>query len=208
MTQVNNPLEGHAGAQKLGAVYVSLACLPPELFSLIDNIFLTSLFKADDLNTFGNEIIFKDLISELNFLESSGIDITVNEKNYTIFYSLGLTVGDNLGLHTILGFVQSFVACYPCRFCKTHSNVCHNQTMQDDNSLRNATNYLYDVASNDVSISGIRELCVWDQVYSFSVISNYSDDIMNDLLEGVYNYEIGFILKEMVFNLNYFQYIR
>jgi hypothetical protein len=51
--QVNNPLGSHAGAQKLGAVYVSLACLPPELFSLIDNIFLLSLFKTDDLNTFG-----------------------------------------------------------------------------------------------------------------------------------------------------------
>eukprot|EP00102_Acyrthosiphon_pisum_P025989 XP_016663199.1 PREDICTED: uncharacterized protein LOC107884813 [Acyrthosiphon pisum] len=76
------------------------------------------------------------------------------------------------------------------KFCKTHRNVCHNQTMQDDNSLRNATNYLYDVASNDVSISGIRELCVWDQVYSFSVISNYSVDIMHDLLEGVCNYDI------------------
>jgi len=185
-------------------VYVSLAYLPPELFPLIDNIFLISLFKTDDLNTFGNEIIFKDLISELNFLESSGIDITVNEKNYTLYFSLGLIVGDNLGLHTILGFVQSFVACYPCRFCKTHRNVCHKQTIQDDNSLRNAANYLYDVASNSVSISGIRELCVWDQVYSFSVINNYSVDIMHDLLEGVCNYDIGFILKEMVFNLNYF----
>lgn len=84
--QVNNPLGSHAGAQKLGAAYVSLACLPPELFSLIDNIFLTSLFKTDDLNTFGNEIIFKDLISELHFLESSGIDITVNEKTIQYFF--------------------------------------------------------------------------------------------------------------------------
>ncbi|KAE9525990.1 hypothetical protein AGLY_013932 [Aphis glycines] len=136
-----------------------------------------SLFKTDDLNTFGNELIFKDLISKLNFLESTGIDIS-------------LIVFDNLGLHTILGFVQSFVACYLCRFCKTHRNVCHNQTIQDDNSLRNAVNYLYNVASNSVSISGIRELCDWDQVYSFSVISNYSVDIMHDLLEGVCNYDI------------------
>jgi len=82
--QVNNPLGSHASVQKLGAVYVSLACLPPELFSLIYNIFLVSLFKTDDLNTFGNVVIFKDLISELNFLESSGIDISVNEKDYTI----------------------------------------------------------------------------------------------------------------------------
>ncbi|CAI6369459.1 unnamed protein product [Macrosiphum euphorbiae] len=31
--EVNNPLGSHAGCQKLGAVYVSLSCLPPELSS-------------------------------------------------------------------------------------------------------------------------------------------------------------------------------
>lgn len=84
--QVNNPLGSHAGSQKLGAVYISFGCLPPELSSLIDNIFLASLFKTDDLNTFGNKVIFKDLIEELNFLEISGIDIINNNKKYKIFF--------------------------------------------------------------------------------------------------------------------------
>ncbi|KAF0693248.1 Uncharacterized protein FWK35_00033784, partial [Aphis craccivora] len=37
--EVNNPLGTHAGSQKLGAIYVSLACLPPELSSSLDQIF-------------------------------------------------------------------------------------------------------------------------------------------------------------------------
>jgi hypothetical protein len=41
--EVNNPLGFHAGSQKLGAIYMSLACLPPELSSSLDNIFLVSL---------------------------------------------------------------------------------------------------------------------------------------------------------------------
>jgi len=180
--QVNNPLGSHAGSQKLGAVYVSFGCLPPELSSLVDNIFLASLFKTDDLNTFGNKIIFKDLIEELQFLEISGIDITANNKNYKIFFTLGLIVGDNLGLHTILGFVQRFVACYPCRFCKTYIDVCHTQIVQDDNNLRNTTNYSTDILTNNVSITGINELFVWNQIDSFSVTSNYSVDTMHDLL--------------------------
>jgi hypothetical protein len=46
--EVNNPLGSHAGSQKLGAVYMSLACLSPELSSSLDNIFLLSLFKTSD----------------------------------------------------------------------------------------------------------------------------------------------------------------
>lgn len=96
------------------------------------------------------------------------------------------------------------MACYPCRFCKTHRNVCHTQILQDDNSLRNTINYNNDISINNVSITGINELCVWNQVNSFSVTSNYSVDIMHDLLEGVCAYDLGFILKEIIYNLKYF----
>lgn len=43
--EINNPLGSHAGNNKLGAVYVSLPCLPLELSSLLENIFLVQLFK-------------------------------------------------------------------------------------------------------------------------------------------------------------------
>ncbi|KAF0707470.1 Uncharacterized protein FWK35_00031319, partial [Aphis craccivora] len=72
---INNPLGSHAGNQQLGAVYISLTYLPPELSSSLVHIFLVSLFKADDKKQYGNKKIFKDLISELNFLETVGIDI-------------------------------------------------------------------------------------------------------------------------------------
>lgn len=74
---INNPLGSHAGNQQLGAVYISLTYLPPELSSSLVHIFLVSLFKADDKKQYGNKKIFKDLISELNFLETVGIDIIV-----------------------------------------------------------------------------------------------------------------------------------
>jgi len=68
---INNPLGSHAGNQKLGAVYISLACLPPELASSLEHILLASLFKTDDKKQYGNKKIFKDLISELNYLEKN-----------------------------------------------------------------------------------------------------------------------------------------
>lgn len=43
---INNPLGSHAGNQKFSAVYISLACLPPELAPSLNHILLASLFKT------------------------------------------------------------------------------------------------------------------------------------------------------------------
>lgn len=202
--EVNNPLGTHAGSQKLGAIYVSLACLPPELSSSLDQIFLVSLFKTNDKKYFGNSVIFKDLISELNYLENTGISVTHNNKVQQIFFSLGLIIGDNLGLHSVLGFTESFVSRYPCRFCKTIKNECHLQTKEVNGNLRNSINYVNDLEINDVLLTGVKESCVWNEISSFHVTENYCVDIMHDMLEGVCNYDIGLMLKIMIFDFKYF----
>ena len=38
--ECGNPLASHAGEEKLGGIYVSLACLPPHLIAKAENIFL------------------------------------------------------------------------------------------------------------------------------------------------------------------------
>lgn len=106
------------GSQKLGAVYISIPCLTTELISSLENIFLALLFKTDNKQIFGNFETFKNLIAELNFLETDGITININNTEHQVFFSLGLILGDNLGMHSILGFSESFMAKFPCRFCK------------------------------------------------------------------------------------------
>lgn len=202
--EVNNPLGSHAGVQKLGAVYVSLACLPPELSSTLDNIILTSLFKTDTKKSFGNLAVFKNLIDELNYLETVGIGITVNNKEHTIFFMVGLIIGDNLGMHSILGLTESFVATYPCRFCKSTRSQCQVQITQNDNSLRNSDNYEAVVKVDDVSFNGIKELCVWNTINSFNITTNFSVDIMHDMLEGVCKFDLGMLLKKMINEFKYF----
>lgn len=125
--EITNPLGSHAGVQKVGAVYVSLACLPPDLASRLHNIFLVSLFKTDNKSCFGNSVIFKEIIAVLNFSETSGMDILVGNKSYKIFFKLGLILGDNLGWHSILGFVEIFIAKYPCRFYETPKHECQSK---------------------------------------------------------------------------------
>ncbi|XP_060864320.1 uncharacterized protein LOC132940616 [Metopolophium dirhodum] len=182
--EINNALGSHAGTTKLGAVYVSLPCLPPDLASSLENIFLVQLFKSNDRQEFGNQVIFAELISELNFIENVGIDILYNGEMYRVFFSLGLILGDNLGLHSILGFTESFVAQFPCRFCKSPKLDCHHQVTQVDGVLRNKTNYDEDISINNITLTGLKELCVFNQINSFHVTQNFAVDIMHDILEG------------------------
>lgn len=56
-----------------------------------------------------------------------------------------------------------------------------------------------------MTLTGIKELCVFNELDSFHVTKNYSFDIMNDILEGVCKYDICMMLKTMIYHLlNYF----
>lgn len=86
--------------------------------------------------------------------------VNIENQNYTIYFSLSLIIGDNLGLHSILGFSESFNANYPCRFCSCSKVECNFLVIQDDSKLRNEENYSRDIAIDNLSLTGINEMCV------------------------------------------------
>lgn len=61
--ETGNPLGSHAGSQKLGAVYTSIPCIPPQYASNLSSIYLTLLFYAQDRKSFGNAAVFNVLIN-------------------------------------------------------------------------------------------------------------------------------------------------
>jgi len=98
--------------------------------------------------------MFSALIKELIELQETDIQISINSEVYTIYFCLGLVLGNNLGLNSILGFVESFLANFYCRMILTNQifNTCLENTM-----IRNKTNYIDDLRINDVSQTGINE---------------------------------------------------
>lgn len=183
--ETGNPLGSHSGKNKLGAVYVSLASLPSELKASLSNIYLFALFHSQHRKTFGNESTFREIISELKYLEETGVKITVDTSNFTIFFKLALIIGDNLGLHTILGMTESFSSTFRCRFCKINKNDSSKTYTADISLLRTPQNYEDDLNLNDMQLTGVKEPCVWHRLADFHVTSNFSVDIMHDLLEEV-----------------------
>jgi len=202
--EVGNPLGSHSGIHKLGAVYLTVPCIPIHLQASLNNIFLALLFHSSDRQKFGNNIIFRPLIDELNYLKETGIEVNTDKFEGNIKFELGLIVGDNLGIHSITGFVESFSSNYPCRICKIKKEDMRKQCYVDINLERSWEQYNLDIIDGDVSRSGIKEACIWHDVKNFRVLDQVGVDVMHDLLEGVCKYDMAFLVFYYVYDLKLF----
>lgn len=192
-----NPLGSRAVIYKVGAVYITLSCLPPEYASLLENIFLAQLSYTSDREFHGNKKVFSNLIDELKYLEEVGLKIKINNEEKQIYLPLILIMGDNLGLNSLLGFAESFNAHYFCRFCLTHRNITKVITNSSGCNLRTTENY--DLHCVD-STYGIKEKCIWNDLNNFHVISNVYCDLMHDIFEGVLRYDMAFLINDLIKN--------
>jgi len=95
-----------------------------------------------------------------------------------------LIVGDNVGMHSIFGYPESFSANYCCRFCIEKKENIKIQIDLKVGSNRKITDYK-DHVHNETF--GIKE-CIWNDLNYFHVYVNISCDIMHDLYEGIYRY--------------------
>lgn len=74
-------------------------------------------------------------------MEKEGISISTEFGDIQIHFVLGLVLGDNLGLNSLLEFSKSFSANYYCRFFKSHKLVCQNLCEENSECMRTIDNY-------------------------------------------------------------------
>lgn len=119
---------------------------------------------------------------------------------------MALILGDNLGLHSLLGFVKSFRANFACRVCKINRIQRSLATVEDPFFSRTEKSYQEDLNTNDVSLTGVKSDCIFHKLSNFHVVRNMSVDIMHDLIEHVCPTDMAGIIKyfiqEQIFTLN------
>lgn len=125
-----NPLGSKHGVHKIGALYFVLRNLPPKLNSALMNIHLIALFHAEDVKKYGFDPILQPLIDDIKLLESHGIDLPFSSEK--VQGTICQITGDNLGMHAILGFVESFSGRYFCRLCLIEKDDAQNVYSEDD----------------------------------------------------------------------------
>ncbi|CAG9773530.1 unnamed protein product [Ceutorhynchus assimilis] len=196
-----NPLGTQAGVHKIGAIYFSIGGVPPKFASLLDNIFLFGLFFSSDRVKYSNKFVLKPFIDKLTFLEKNGIKVEYEGKSVLVYFSLFLLIGDNLGIHAMTGFSESFSGEFSCRVCLCDKTMCKKLSLENTELLRNELNYNEDVRNK---AHGVREWCFWNQLSNYHNIENISFDIMHDLYEGICRYDMGHILYSLIYEKKYF----
>lgn len=138
--EVCNPLGTSRRTHKLCAVYWTLSNLPTSSHATMSSIFLAVLCKSNDVKEYGFSKILEPLLQDLAHLEEVGIFIP-SVGNF-VKGTVHVVIADNLGAHSIAGYVESFSSEYYCRFCTgKRSEIQTNEVRSGRFSLRKRESY-------------------------------------------------------------------
>lgn len=192
--ETNNVLGTHRGISKIGGVYANIPCLPLFMQSKTDNVFIFTLFHALDSKMVSFDILSANAIDELKFLYSDGITVLNGPDNVKIRFILITTIGDNLGVHEMHGFVTFFRAEMCCRFCLIKKGELQTIFNSNDCERRTKDNYEEHVKEKNARKTGITDRSPFNDVPGFHAVESLTGDVMHDVLEGVCRYDLGKIL--------------
>lgn len=202
---VTNALRNASTIHNCGIFYFAILNLPPRFNSSDTNIHLVSICNSLDIKERQNlDILLEKILVELSQLEREGIDLETREgKAIKVYCSLAQFTGDNLGVHQILGFIESFSADYCCLLCYATREDMQNLEKEDSCRLRTKIDYDFDVSQLDnlpqgrVHYRGVKSECILNNMDNFHVTENWLNDAMHSILEGVIPYVTGAILFEL-----------
>ena len=195
-----NPLGSKKGLHKLGAIYFTLRNFPPIFNSSLINIHLGALFHAQDIKRYGFDLILEPLVNDLKVLETEGLKIPMFE--HLIHGTIVQVTGDNLGLHGLFGFVESFSARYCCCFCLLEKHCFQTVFCEDDPEVVLRTVDMHKQHCQTIQtdptlphVYGVKRSCLLNSLQYFNTANNFSVDIMHDILEGVAQFEVKLVLQ-------------
>lgn len=148
----------------------------------------------------GFDPILEPLIRDIKILESDGIELPISTSR--VYGTICQVIGDNLGMHSILGFTESFSGHYSCRLCLTEKADVQLVYNEDDCRviLRDCTIYEQHCSELESdpqlkSTHGLKRNSTLNGLQYFHVCHNYSLDVMHDLLEGVVQFEMKLLFE-------------
>ncbi|XP_056289148.1 uncharacterized protein LOC130205674 [Pseudoliparis swirei] len=198
-----NPLGSKRGIHKLGAIYFTLRNFSPKYNSALHNIHLVSLFHAQDIKTYGFSKILDPIVQDIKILEKDGIRVPLYDD--LVYGTIVQVTGDNLGLHCLFGFVQSFVARYCCRFCLADKEDFQTEFTEDSPKITMRTQALHAEHCQQMEtnprlpyVMGVKQSCLLNSLQYFNTCEHFSVDIMHDILEGVAQFEMKLIILHVI----------
>ena len=209
--ETTNPLGPHTQIHKMEGLYMMIRNLPSKLLAKETSIFLVGMWYAQDAKDKERtyDVILAPLVRKLKELESNdGVDVNICGQTVKVRAALALFSADNLGYHSLFGFLESFTARKFCRLCEATKDDSQQKFFESDYVQRTRNSYdqcvqLIGQPGYSESNTGIKHGCIFNQLKYFHVMENYAVDAMHDLLEGIVPIELSDILGSLT-NDGYF----
>ena len=204
--ETGDPLSGHAGQHKIGAVYTIIPCFPPNFASKLQSISLTDVFHSSDRILYGNEAVFKHLIEESNYLQKHGLTINLTGKEEKKLYFITTIISsDNLGCNQMFGFVASFNSNSRfCRMCYAVNDDITSGLKVEEKLLRSVKQYDIHIKNINTTLTGIQKPCAFNKIQDWHVIKCLFCDTFHDLHEGLCNCGMAKITLTLIDELKCF----
>ena len=203
--ETTNELGSHTQIHKLEGLYMVVRNFPNKYLSKLNSIFLVGLWYANDVKTYGYDALLKPVLSTLKKLETdSGIVVDVRGEPKVVRGILSLFSADNLGLHSLFGYLESFAATKFCHICECTKDTAQDFFLEKCFVLRTRESYndsvqqAIDDPAYNPSLTGIKRGCCLNELQYFHVAENYGVDAMHDILEGVVPFELALVLESLV----------
>lgn len=94
---------------------------------------MVALSHAQDIKTYGFNIILEPIINAFKVLETDGVKVPLIKN--ALYGSIVQVTGDNLGIDRLFRFVESFSARNCCRFCILEKSEFQIVFCEDDQSV-------------------------------------------------------------------------
>lgn len=199
--EICNPLGTSRKKHKVTGVCWVLADIPALSRSTPSSIYLAILCKADDIQQFGYSQVLEPLLTDLKSFEEDGLFVPCLGK--VIKGTLFSVIADNLGAHSLGGFVESFSGSYVCRVCLgQRSQFQELEVRTVAFPCRTKQQHQLDIetaATSDTSSHGVKRPCaITERLAHFHVTTGYPPDVMHDLLEGIVPVELALCLQILI----------
>lgn len=89
--------------------------------------------------------------------EKSGLTVELKGKSHKLYGTVCLLTADNLAMHSLCGYLESFSANKFCQFCMIDKKNARFRYDEDEVELCTKNNYQDHVSLNEPSTTGVKE---------------------------------------------------
>lgn len=153
------------------------------------------------MKEFGYERFLESLIKDLELIKDNGIHVDALKRSAEV--NLFCVCADNLRVHSLAGFQESFIVDKFCHFCLISQSEIGTPRPREFllRTVDQHDKFVDELKQNPTlkSVNGVKRECALSKhLTSFHPVTGFPPDILHDFFEGVMPVELALCLSDLI----------